>query len=170
MRSWPSLGCGYKIHDIPVTVKCTLLLCRKRHLSTVSAFTDTSNAKKENAIKCSFNYSMLILDFLYVVSKYFGLYFLPVRALFSTTEEYIFFVFHCPANKLHQLTTKLLRKFILIIFFMVIFIGFSLLEVFSKRFLYLENKTMKMKNRNKVDTLAASCKYYTMLIDYRNQY
>ena len=80
------------------------------------------------------------------------------------------FVFHSLSSKLHQLTRKLLPKFILIIFFLVIFVGFSLLEVFSKRFLYLENKTMKMKNRNKVDTLPASCNYYTMLIDYRNQY
>ena len=53
----------------------------------------------------------------------------------------------------------------LIIFFLVIFVGCSFLEVFSKRFLYLENKTMKVKNRNKVETSPISCNYYTMLIE-----
>ena len=169
MRSWPSLGCGYKIHDIPVTVKCTLLLFRKRHLSTVSAFTDTSNAKKENVIKCSFSTRCLSWIF-FMLSPSFSAYIFSCKGSLLNNRRIFLFLFHSLSNKLHQLTTKLLRKFLLIIFFLVIFIGFSLLEVFSKRFLYLENKTMKMKNRNHFDTLPASCNYYTILIDYRNQY
>ena len=88
----------------------------------------------------------------------------PVRTFCSTTDD-DFFLFQSLSNKRHQLTIKLLRKFILIIFFLVIFVGCSFFEVFSKRFLYLENKTMKIKNRNKVDTSPISCNYYTMLIE-----
>ena len=68
-------GCGYKIHDILVTVTCTLLLCRKRQLSSLSTLTDSSSADKKKYYKILF----WIIDAYLVLSvcclKFSGLYF-----------------------------------------------------------------------------------------------